>query len=555
MTFEEFLRQSILTLITFVPFLGGGILMLLPEKNNTHKNIIRWAALLFSLIPLGLSILLWIWFVQSPEPCNSIVANPCFEVDWRWFPAINARYHLGVDGISLPLILLTAILTPLAILMSWDIDDRVKVYMGLFLTLEMGMMGVFVSLDLLLWFVFYEFGLVPMYLLINQWGSEPPPDAEERRAQGEIVRDRRYASVKFMIYTIAASVGMLLSIAFIGGVAGTFSIPDLTTLWPALEGGTGVLAEVGVPVVKTVTFILMTVAFAVKVPLWPFHTWLPDAHTEAPTAGSMILAGVLLKLGAYGFIRIILPLFPEQAHVFAPVLAVLAMLAIVLGAYASFAQTDFKRLVAYSSVNHMGFVMLAIAAAAWVGYGSAFAEGANRTSAIIAMNGAVLQMVNHGISAAAMFACVGMLYHRTHTRDLTKYGGVWAIAPAYGFVMGFTAMASLGLPGLNGFVSEFMVVRGVFPIGAGETAIFTLMVIISMLGLLFTGAYVLKALRNVLQGPVNPEAVELAHGHPLEMNIREGIAMAPLLVLMLVLGVYPFWLVEIINSTITVMWS
>lgn len=549
MSLEAFLRASLLTLITFVPFLGGGIIMLLPGKN---KNLIRWTALFFSLIPLGLAILAWVWFQQ--DPCHDIITNPCFEVDLPWFPVIDARYHIGIDGISLPMILLTALLTPLAILMSWDVEDRVKPYMGLFLTLEMGMMGVFISLDLLLWFVFYEFGLVPMYLLINQWGSEPPEDAEERRQAGELVRDRRYASFKFMVYTLAGSVGMLLAIAFIGGVAGTFSIPELTRIWPTFEAGGGV-AGITVDAMRIVTFILFTVAFAIKVPLWPFHTWLPDAHTEAPTAGSMILAGVLLKLGAYGFIRIVLPLFPAEARLFAPVLAVLSMLAIVLGAYASFAQTDFKRLVAYSSVNHMGFVMIAIAAAAWVGYGSQFGGGVDRVSAIIAMNGAVLQMVNHGISAAAMFALVGMLYHKTHTRNLTHYGGLWALAPTYGFVLGFTAMASLGLPGLNGFVSEFMVVRGVFMMGSAETAIFTIMIVISMLGLLFTGAYILKALRNVLQGPVNPTAIEMAHGHPLEMNFREVVALLPLLILMLVLGVFPAWLLEVINNTITMMWS
>jgi NADH-quinone oxidoreductase subunit M len=305
-----------------------------------------------------------------------------------------------------------------------------------------------------------------------------------------------------------------------------------------------------VGVVKNVAFWLFVLAFAIKVPIWPFHTWLPDAHTEAPTAGSMILAGVLLKLGAYGFLRLVLPLFPVQAHNFAPVLAVLAMLAIVLGAFSSFAQTDFKRLVAYSSVNHMGWVVLAIAVAGWVGVGGQHdPEGINQLNAIIATNGAVLQMFNHGISAAAMFALVGMMYDRLHTRDLTQMGGLWLVAPVYGGIMIFTSMASLGLPGLNGFVSEFMVVRGVWPV----SPVFELMVFISLLGLLFTGAYILKAIAHVLHGPLNRDAVALAHGRSLEINLREVVALAPLLVLMLLIGVFPAWLVGVINQTVTLL--
>jgi NADH-quinone oxidoreductase subunit M len=398
--------------------------------------------------------------------------------------------------------------------------------MALFLLLEMGMIGVFVSLDLLIFFIFWEFGLVPMYFLINIWGSA----------------NRQYASFKFFIYTMAGSLGLLLSIQLIGLSLGTFDIPQITSAWPAFQGEGGILLGVAVPVIKNVAFWLFAIAFAIKVPVWPFHTWLPDAHTEAPTAGSMILAGVLLKLGAYGFLRLVLPLFPEQAHTFAPVLGVLAVLAIVFGAFASFGQTDFKRLVAYSSVNHMGFVVLAVAVAGWV-VGGASNDEANVMNAIIATNGAVLQMFNHGLSAAAMFLLVGVIYDRTHTRDLTQFGGLWAVAPIYGGILMFSSMASLGLPGLNGFVSEFMVVRGAWPV-------FTLLTAISMLGLLFTGAYILKGIRYVLHGPLNPEAVELAHGRSLEINLREIIAVAPLLVLMLLIGVYPGWIVSVINDTV-----
>jgi NADH-quinone oxidoreductase subunit M len=284
-----------------------------------------------------------------------------------------------------------------------------------------------------------------------------------------------------------------------------------------------------VATVKAIAFWAFVIAFAIKVPVWPFHTWLPDAHTEAPTAGSMILAGVLLKLGAYGFLRLVLPLYPAEAKTYAGILAFLAVLAIVLGALASWGQNDFKRLVAYSSVNHMGFVVLGIAAAA-------YARGSlSQADAVIAVNGAVLQMFNHGLSAAGMFLLVGVLYDRTHTRDLEAFGGLFPKAPLYGGVLIFTAMASLGLPGLNGFVSEFLVVRGVWPI-------FTLYTAISMIGLFVTGAYVLKGLKKVLHGPMN----EKWAGHNLEINRRELTALAPLLVLMLFTGIWPAWILAVI---------
>ncbi len=526
----DFIQANALTLVTFTPLLGSAVIMLLPAR---AKNLIRWVALLFSLVPLILAVLMWIWFQQAP--CYNIVERACFDQKIVWFPLLNASYHLGVDGISMTMVLLTALLTPLAVLISWSIEDRVRLYMALFLMLEMGMMGVFVTLDLMMFFVFWEFGLVPMYFLINLWGSG----------------NREYASMKFFLYTMAGSLGLLLSIQLIGLTMRTFDLPTIMVHWisnsPEFFPG-GKLLGVNLTVIKNIAFWLFTIAFAIKVPVWPFHTWLPDAHTEAPTAGSMILAGVLLKLGAYGFLRLVLPLFPVQAHNFAPVLAVLATLAIVLGAYASFGQTDFKRLVAYSSVNHMGWVVLAVAAAGWVGLGGRYdPEGHNQLNATIAVNGAVLQMFNHGLSAAAMFALVGMVYDRIHTRDLTKMGGLWVVAPVYGGIMIFSAMASLGLPGLNGFVSEFMVVRGVWPVDP----LFTLTTAISMLGLLFTGAYILKAVRHVLHGPLNQDAVEMAHGRPLEINAREVIAMAPLLVLMLVIGVFPAWIVGVINDTVS----
>jgi NADH-quinone oxidoreductase subunit M len=507
----SFLHDHILTLILFSPVVSALIVLLIPRE---QEKAIRWAAFLLSLVPFGFSIYLWTAYVPGQ-------AGFQFVEQATWYEAINSSYHLGVDGISVPMVLLTTLLTPLSILISWSIKENLRGFMVLFLLLETGMLGVFMSLDLLLFFVFWEIGLVPMYFLINQWGSA----------------NRNYASFKFLIYTMAGSLGLLLAIQMIGVASGTFDLISITQSWSTLSEP---LTLLGLPItlsistVKTIAFWAFVIAFAIKVPVWPFHTWLPDAHTEAPTAGSMILAGVLLKLGAYGFLRLVLPLYPAEAKSFAGVLALLATLAIVLGAFASWGQSDFKRLVAYSSVNHMGFVVLGIAAAAYA-QGTLMAQ-----DAIIAVNGAVLQMFNHGLSAAGMFLLVGVIYERTHTRDLNEFGGLFPLAPMYGGILMFTAMASLGLPGLNGFVSEFMVVRGVWPI-------FTLFTALSMIGLLITGAYILKGIAKVLQGPLNEKWL----GHQLEINRREAIAIAPLMVLMLVIGVWPAWILNVINQTVT----
>jgi NADH-quinone oxidoreductase subunit M len=506
----DFIQSHLLSLILFTPTAAAVLVLLVPRE---RVGLIRWIAFLASLIPLGLAIGLWIGY-------NASQAGYQFVEQASWYQAVNASYHLGVDGISVPMVLLTTLLTPLAILISWSVSENVRAFMALFLLLETGMLGVFLSLDLLLFFVFWEIGLVPMYFLINQWGSA----------------NRNYASFKFLIYTMAGSLGLLLAIQMIGVASGTFDLVTITERWSTLNQPLTVLGlPISLPIatVKAIAFWAFVIAFAIKVPIWPFHTWLPDAHTEAPTGGSMILAGVLLKLGAYGFLRLVLPLYPEQAHSYAGALGLLAVLAIIFGAFASWGQDDFKRLVAYSSVNHMGFVVLGIAAAA-------YARGTvSAGDAVIALNGAVLQMFNHGLSAAGMFLLVGVLYERTHTRDLNAWGGLFPLAPIYGGILLFTSMASLGLPGLNGFVSEFMVVRGVWPI-------FTLYTALAMIGLLITGAYILRGLKMVLHGPLNEKWL----GHKLEINRREAIAIAPLMVLMLVIGVWPSWIVGVINQTV-----
>jgi NADH-quinone oxidoreductase subunit M len=509
----DFIQDNLLNLIIFFPLAAAALLFVLP---GDAKRTIRWMAFILSLVPLALVLLMWFNYDRYD-------AGIQFEAMASWFPAIGANYHVGIDGISLAMFLLTVILTPLSILASFEIEENPRIFMSLFLLMETAMLGLFAALDLFLFFIFWEFGLVPMYFLIKIWGG----------------KDREYASFKFFVYTMAGSLGLLLSVQIIGLSMGTFDMIELMNSWVSLPAGT-ILPNVNlsVDVVKAVAYWAFVIAFAIKVPIWPFHTWLPDAHTQAPTAGSMILAGVLLKLGAYGFLRLVVPFFPEQANNTAVILATLGMLSIVMGGFAAFGQWDFKRLVAYSSVNHMGFVVLGIAVYAFA-YGRVFTDPAATTDAIMATSGAVLQMFNHGLSAAAMFFMVGVIYERAHTRDLKRFGGLWSIMPVFGAILIFSSMASLGLPGLNGFVGEFMIVRG-------SWNFFTVQVALSMIGLLMTGAYILKGIGETLHGPIKDEW----RGLP-DMTLREHLVIWPLMLLMLSLGIWPQWLLVFINDTVT----
>jgi NADH-quinone oxidoreductase subunit M len=475
-----------LTLVTFFPLIGVLILLLTPAE---QKNLQRWTALLTSLITFGISIWVLTLFNAS-NPDLQLVARH----DWITVAGWNIRYYLGLDGLSILLLLLTTFITPISILSTWTaVEERVKEFMLFFLLLEVGMVGVFLAQDLFLFYIFWEFTLVPMYFLIGIWGGPR----------------RIYAAIKFFLYTMAGSLLMLLAILWLGINQGTFSVPEL-------------IAKGGIPAnIQMWLFIAFAAAFAIKVPMWPLHSWLPDAHVEAPTAGSVILAGVLLKMGTYGFLRFNLGLFPEASIKAAPVIGVLAVIGIIYGAIVSYSQQDIKKLVAYSSVSHLGFVMLGL-----------FALNAQ------GIQGGILQMVNHGISTGALFLLVGVVYEQTHTREFSVYGGLWKIMPVYGTVMLIVSLSSMGLPGLNGFVGEFTILLGAFgskalgsPWFAGVAAV----------GVILAAIYILYMFQRIFMGPEGSIVEEVKkHGHALrDLNLREIVTVVPLLVFIFWIGLYP----------------
>jgi len=477
-----------LTLLTFFPLVGMLILFFIPTD---RKDALRWTALITSLITFGLS--LWVLgMFNASDPNLQLVAR----YDWITVAGWNIQYFLGIDGLSILLVLLTGFLTPISILSTWtSIEDRVKDFMVFFLLLEIGMMGVFLAQDLFLFYIFWEFTLVPMYFIIGIWGGPR----------------RIYAAIKFFLYTMAGSILMLLAILWLGIYGGTFSVPDL-------------IAQHNIPAnVQGWLFLAFAAAFAIKVPMWPLHSWLPDAHVEAPTAGSVILAGVMLKLGTYGFLRFNLGLFPEATVRAAPWIALLATIGIIYGAAVSYAQADVKKLVAYSSVSHLGFVMLGLFALNSQG-----------------MQGAILQMINHGLSTGALFLLVGMIYEQTHTRELKVYGGLWKVTPVFGTIMLIVALSSMGLPGLNGFVGEFTILLGAFGSLAINNPIFASL---SALGVIMAAVYILYMFQKMFMGPqgeIVDEVKQHGHGRGIrDLNWREIAIMVPILILIFWIGLYP----------------
>ena len=475
-----------LNLVTFFPLLG--VLVLLFIKSE-QKAALRWTALVTSLITFGIS--LWVLSIFN-------ATNPSIQLgephSWISVAGWNIEYYLGVDGLSILLLLLTTFLTPISILSTWTaIEDRVKDFMIFFLLLEVGMTGVFLAQDLFLFYIFWEFTLIPMYFLIGIWGGPR----------------RLYAAVKFFLYTMAGSILMLLAILWLGVNQGSFSVPVLA-------------AKGGIPVdIQMWLFVAFAAAFAIKVPMWPLHSWLPDAHVEAPTAGSVILAGVLLKMGTYGFLRFNLSLFPDAAIKAAPVIAVLAVIGILYGALVSYSQKDVKKLVAYSSVSHLGFVMLGLFALNNIG-----------------VSGAILQMINHGLSTGALFLLVGMIYEQTHTREISVYGGLWKLTPVFGALMLIVALSSMGLPGLNGFVGEFTILLGAFGSTAFANPIYA---ILSAVGVILAAIYILYMFQKMFLGPEGSIVEEVKHhGHALrDLNWREIATIVPLLILIFWIGLYP----------------
>lgn len=484
------MQEYLLTTLIVLPVVGALLIAGYGLFGKPAETSYRWIALFFSLVTFAASLVLL-------GGVSGDTAAFRFEQNVNWINAIGARYHVGVDGISLWLVLLTTLLMPISILSSWNsIERRQLSFYAFLLVLEGAMIGVFVSLDLLVFYLFFEASLVPMFFLIGIWGGER----------------KLYAAIKFFIYTALGSLLMLVGIIALYFYYGTF---DYTAILAQMSAGRTLLEATGSSRTEFWLFLAFAFAFAVKVPLFPFHTWLPDAHTEAPTAGSVILAGVLLKMGAYGLMRFNFTLFPEASRDFAPVMIVLAIIGIIYGALVAMVQPDVKRLVAYSSVSHMGFVVLGL---------FSFTEQG--------MQGALYQMLNHGVSTGALFLIVGMIYDRRHTRQIADFGGLARPMPWFSTFFVIASLSSIGLPMLNGFVGEFLIMLGMWTSDFRYAWIATML---AATGVIWAAVYMLWMLQRVVMGRITrPENARLT-----DLNAREMGLLLPLLVLMLVMGVFP----------------
>ena len=460
----------VLSAITFLPLLAGAAIFLCGDRAA------RWLALAGSLATLAVSVPLYLQFDKTST-------GPQFVEAVGWIPSWNVVYSMGVDGISLPFIFLSTIVTVLCVGASWTaVRMRVREFYASLLLAETAMIGLFAATNLFLFYVFWELMIVPMFLLIGVWGGPR----------------RIHAAIKFLLFTLAGSVLMLVGLITLLRASGTLDFQALAAARPS-------------PSLQSWLFVAFTAAFAVKVPMFPVHTWLPDAHTEAPTAGSVILAGILLKMGGYGLLRIALPILPDAVRLFRGPMLALSAIAIVYGAYVTLAQTDFKRLIAYSSISHMGFVTLGI-------------FSLNRNG----IEGAILQMVNHGIVTGALFLCVGMIYERTHTREISAYGGVAKLAPVYSTFLALFCLAAAGVPGLNSFVGEFLIISGAFDIRPWYG-------VMAVWGVALGTTYILWLYYRVALGEVKPGLRVLR----LELDVREVMTLAPMAALAVAIGLYP----------------
>jgi NADH-quinone oxidoreductase subunit M len=472
----------ILTTMTFLPLVGAGAILLFSAR------LARWIALTTTLTTIAVAVPLYLRFDKTSSALQFVEAA-------AWIPSWNVGYGMGVDGISLPFIFLSALVSVLCVTVSWTaVQLRVREFYAALLVAETAMIGLFAATNLFLFYVFWELMIVPLFLLIGVWGSA----------------GRVYASVKFLLFTLAGSLLMLVGLIALLYAGGTLDFRALAA------------TKLSLPL-QTWLFLAFLAAFAVKVPMFPVHTWLPDAHTEAPTAGSVILAGILLKMGAYGFLRISLPILPQATQLFFKPMLVLSAAAIVYGAYVTLAQTDVKRLIAYSSISHMGFVTLGIFTL-------------NRSG----LEGAILQMVNHGIITGALFLCVGMIYERTHTREIVDYGGLSKLAPIYSTFLALFCLAASGFPGLNSFVGEFLIISGAFRAWPwlGVAAVW---------GVALGTTYILWLFYRVVLGDVKPALRALR----LDLNAREIATLAPLAVLAVVIGLYPESVLGLLRASVS----
>ncbi len=481
--------MPILSIVTFLPLVGALLILLLVRgAPQDVANNARWSALWTSLITFGISILIWTGFDSSTHTFQ-------FVEKMDWMPEFNINYHMGVDGISVFFVLLSTLLTPICILASWNsIKEKVKEYMVAFLVLETMMVGMFCALDFVAFYIFFEAVLIPMFLIIGVWGGPR----------------RVYAAFKFFLYTLLGSVLMLIAILIAYFQAGTTDIPTLMAFDFPRE-------------LQYWMWLAFFASFAVKVPMWPVHTWLPDAHVEAPTAGSVILAGVLLKMGGYGFLRFSLPMLPEASEFFTPLVYGLSIVAVIYTSLVALAQEDMKKLIAYSSVAHMAFVTVGIFAA-------------NEQ----AVAGSIIQMLSHGIVSAALFLCVGVVYDRIHSRDIDTYGGLVHRMPVYAFVFLLFALASVGLPGTSGFVGEILVLVGAFEANTWVAALIAT-------GMVLGAAYMLYLYRRVIFGELTKDHLK----DILDLDRREIAVFAPLIIIVLWMGIYPASFLDVMDASVT----